>query len=130
MNALKTLIAIVFMAFLAACSAASSGPTDEDVDKVAQHYMREANSTFARQGLSLDKVVTMTPKIKNKAQNGDVWNVEVEMTTKPKIDPATASTEDKMMMSVLGVPTKDSEFKQTVPLRMQKGSNGWMLVFP
>ena len=128
MNALKAFISIVLVAILAACSA-SSGPSDADIEKLAQQYMREAASGGVRStGVELDKIVTITPKIKNKVQNGELWFVEVEMTTKPKIDPASANPQEQIFMKALGVPTKDAEFKQTETIKMQKGSNGWMVI--
>ena len=130
MKFFKALPIVALSIVLAACS---GGPSDSDVQAIADQALGQMEQVMAATGVNLKEDFDVKVKIVNKTKQDDGrWLVEADTTITAKKD--MKELPENAQMAVLGL---FGEIKKgqaigggavTTKFYMQKGDNGWMAV--
>lgn len=113
---MKLFKAISIAALSIALAACSGGPSDSDVQAIADQSIKQMEQVMSQAGVDLADTFDIKVKIVNKVKQDDGrWLVETQTTAVAKKD----WTGGKKGDALPGTPTPDRMY-------MQKGDNGWI----
>ena len=113
MKFFKALPIVALSIVLAACS---GGPSDSDVQAIADQALRQMEQVMAATGVNLKEDFDVKVKIVNKTKQDDGrWLVQTQTTAVAKKDWPGGKKGEPMP----GTPASDQMY-------MQKGDNGWI----
>ena len=108
--------ALSIAALSIALAACSSGPSDSDVQAIADQSIKQMEQVMSQTGVNLAETFDIKVKIVNKAKQDDGrWLVETQTAAIAKKD----WDGGKKGEALPGTPTTDRMY-------MQKGDNGWI----
>ena len=112
-------------------TACSDGPSDADVQAIANAANAQGEQQFASLGIKMSDIFTNEVKIKNKAKQADGrWLVEAESTVLAKKDLKELPENAQMAIGSLFGDIKKGQpvvvGAATSKFYMQKGDKGWM----